>query len=122
LWHENEAFALALGSSENLAPNVGAASTSALLAQIGAGLSRLRLASARRPLSEFGQQALSELTQRGSESDLTAALSLLLSASDKDKQTFGQSLLKLSSEPNRAGGALIAAALLQKVGEQELAE
>lgn len=122
LWHENEAFALALGSSEILAPNVGVASTSALLAQIGAGLIRLRLANARRPLTEFGQQALSELTQRGSESDLTAALSLLLSASDKDQQIFGQSLLKLSSERNRAGGALIAAALLQKVGEQELAE
>lgn len=122
LWHENEAFALALGSSEILAPEVETASTSALLAQIGAGLLRLRRASSSQPLSELGQEALSELRERGAESDIASALALLLSSLSKNEQLFGQSLLELSNEPNRAGGALIAAALLNRVGERDLAE
>lgn len=122
LFRDNEAFALALGSSEILAPEVSTASTSALLAQIGAGLTRTCLPDSKEPLSDLAEEALSELVERGTESEVTSALTLLLSTSRRNDRLFGQSLLELSREPNRAGGALIAAALLERVESLELAE
>lgn len=121
-FEQNGAFAIALGPSDLPAPEVESASLAALLAQLGAGLARVRHPKSSRPLTESGHEALSELALRGLEPETVAALSLLLASENSNEQVFGQSLLALSGESNRAGGALIAAALLQKVDALEQAE
>ncbi len=122
VFETNEAFALALGPLEMSAPAPESASVSALLAQIGANLSRLRDTKFPGPVLDLGLEALSELAERGAESELRAALELLVATAGKNEPLFGSSLLDLSLEPPHAGGAVIAGALLQKAENVRLAE
>lgn len=119
-------LALALGPDSEPAFNPHDASTEALLVQLGGGLTRLtagveRAARGSAPLSPSGITALETLRERGQNELLVSALELLRSLASDQASGLAAEIARLSDDPERSSGKLLAATIFQRSNDLERA-
>jgi hypothetical protein len=119
---QDEILALALGPDDAPVLDPETASDAALLAQLGAGLERIRLGSSTGAvLSAYGEEALETLLERDLEPELTQAIDLLRAQTQGALVKVAQNIEQLSQSGDRQSGVLLAGALLCKEGANDKA-